>query len=242
MIPHCLAILMHGKWSHPNTPVLRILEKDLKENNYIVTKPNMPWSRTRLYDQTYELALQDLAKMIQKFRREGIKKIVLIGHSLGANAAIAYQALVGDADAIVAITPGHIPYLMCKRDQRHEYVIKKAEDNIKRNNNETLIDFIDLNCGISKKFTVSADIFFSYFNPFGLGHMPATIKKFKKSTPLLYIEGAIDYIHTGPASVFIKAPYHPLSTYMLTSGNHMTTPEISSKQITSWLNFLSSNS
>lgn len=237
MIPNCLAILIHGKWSHPNTPLLRILEKELKEKNYIVIKPNMPWSRTRQYDQTYELALQDLAKIIQQHRREGIKKIVLIGHSLGANAAIAYQSYIGDADAIVAITPGHIPYLMCKRNKHHEYVIKKAEDNLKRNKNKTLIDFIDLNCGINKKFTVSADIFFSYFNPAGLGHMPATIKKFKKSTPLLYIEGATDYIHTGPDCVFSRAPYHPLSTYMLTSGNHMTTTEISSKQITSWLNF-----
>jgi pimeloyl-ACP methyl ester carboxylesterase len=238
MISNCLAILIHGKWSHPNTPLLRILEKELKEKNYIVTKPNMPWSRTRQYDQTYELALQDLAKMIQQYRQEGVKKIVLIGHSLGANAAMAYQAHVGDADAIVAITPGHIPYLMCKRDKRHEYTVKKAEDNIKRDKNKKLIEFIDLNCGNRKKFIVSADIFFSYFNPAGLGHMPTTIKKFKKSTPLLYIEGATDYIHTGPDGVFINAPYHPLSTYMLTSGNHMTTTEISCKQITSWLNFL----
>lgn len=242
MVPHCLAILMHGKWSHPNTPVLRILEKDLKEKNYIVEKPNMPWSRTRLYDQTYEASLQDLGAMIQKYKQEGVKKVVLIGHSLGANAAMAYQAHVGDADAIVAITPGHIPYLMCKRDHHHEYVIKKAEDNIKRNKNETLINFIDLNCGISKKFTVAADIFFSYFNPSGLAHMPATVKKFKKIIPVLYIEGAHDHIHTGPDSVFSKIPQHQLNTYTLTRGNHMTTPEISSKQITSWLNFLSSHS
>lgn len=240
MISNCLAILIHGKWSHTNTSIFRILEKELKEKNYIVTKPDMPWSRTRQYDQTYEAALEELSILIRQHRSRGIKKVILIGHSLGANAAIAYQAHVGDADAIVATTPGHIPYLMYKRDKHHEYVIKKAEDNIKRNKNETLINFTDLNCGISKKFTVSADIFFSYFNPVGLGHMPETIKKFKRSTPLLYIEGAKDYIHTGPDYIFSKAPHHPLSTYMLTSGNHMTTTEISSKQIISWLSFLSS--
>jgi len=237
MVPNCLAVLIHGKWSYPNTPVFRILEKDLREKNYVVAKPHMPWSKTRQYDQTYELALQDLAKMIQQHRREGIKKMVLIGHSLGANAAIAYQSHIGDADAIVAITPGHVPYLMCKKDKHHEYVVKKAEDNLKRNKNKTLIDFIDLNCDIHKKFTLPADIFFSYFNPAGLGHMPETIKKFKKSIPLLYIEGATDHIHVGPDCVFSRAPYHPLSAYMLASGNHFTAAEISSKQITSWLNF-----
>jgi len=239
MISSNLIILIHGKWSHPNTPLLRILEKTLKEKNYIIEKPNMPWSRTRQYDQTYEDALQDLSKKIEQYKKNGIKKIILIGHSVGANAAIAYQTYIGDADAIVAITPGHVPYLMCKRDKRHEYTVKKAEDNIKRNKNKKPIEFIDLNCGNRKKFIVSADIFYSYFNPTGLGHMPETVKKFKKSIPLLYIEGSTDFIHTGPEHVFLKAPQHALNTYVLTSGNHMTTPEVSSKIIVEWLNFLS---
>lgn len=240
MIPHCLAILIHGKWSHPNTPVLRILEKDLKEKNYIVEKPNMPWSRTKLYDQRYEASLQDLEGMIQKYKQEGVKKVVLIGHSLGANAAMAYQAHVGDADAIVAITPGHIPSMMQERDYIHAYILKKALEKIKQNKGAAIIDFIDNNGGIKKKLTTSADIFLSYFDPSGLAHMPATVKKFKKTIPVLYIEGAHDHIHTGPDSVFSKIPQHHLNTYILTRGNHMTTPEISSKQITSWLSFLSS--
>jgi pimeloyl-ACP methyl ester carboxylesterase len=240
MIPNCLAILIHGKWSHPNTPLLRILEKELKEKNYIVTKPNMPWSRTRLYDQTYEASLQDLGVMIQKYKQEGVKKVVLIGHSLGANAAMAYQAHVGDADAIVAITPGHVPSIMQERDPRHAYLLKKAQDKIKKNEVNTTIDFIDNNSGIRKKLTASIDIFLSYFDPSGLAHMPATVKKFRKSIPVLYIEGAHDHIHTGPDSVFLKIPQHRLNTYMLTRSNHMTTPEISSKQIISWLSFLSS--
>lgn len=239
MIPNCLAILIHGKWSHPNTPVLRILEKELKEKNYIVVKPNMPWSRTRLYDQTYEASLQDLGAMIQKYKQEGVKKVVLIGHSLGANAAMAYQAHVGDVDAIVAITPGHVPSIMQERDPRHAYILKKAQDKIKKNEVNTSIDFIDNNSGIRKNFTASIDIFLSYFDPSGLAHMPATVKKFRKSIPVLYIEGANDHVHTGPDSVFSKIPQHRLNTYMLTSSNHMTTPEISSKQIISWLSFLS---
>ena len=239
MSSSCLVILMHGKWSHPNTPLLRILEKTLKEKNYVIDRPNMPWSRTREYDQTYEAALQDLAKKIEDYKKEGIKKIVLVGHSIGANAAIAYQSYIGNADAIVAITPGHIPNLMCKRDKRHEYLVKKAEDSIKKNTGTTLIEFVDLNCGNRKKFTLPADIFFSYFNPVGLGHMSDTIKKFKKVTPLLYIEGSEDHIHIGPEPIFSKAPHYALNTYVLTSGNHMNTPEISSKQITEWLSFLS---
>ena len=238
MISNCLAILIHGKWSHPNTPLLRILEKELKEKNYIVTKPNMPWSRTRQYDQSYEEALKDLSKIIQKYKKDGVKKIILIGHSVGANAAIAYQSYIGDADAIVAITPGHSPYYMYERNKHHAYIVKKAEDKIKKNENKSLINFFDINCGIERKFNSSADIFFSYFNPQGLGHMPTSIKNFKNPTPLLYIEGATDHIRTGPERIFLKAPHHNLSTYILTSGNHITTPEISSKQIVNWLNFL----
>lgn len=240
MISNCLAVLIHGKWSHPNTPLFRILEKDLREKNYIVVKPNMPWSRTRQYDQTYETALDELAESIQQYKNKGIEKVVLIGHSIGANASMAYQARVGDADAIVALTPGHVPQFMQERDSRHAYILKKAENKIKNNNGDSFIEFFDLNCNIKKKIVSSANIFWSYFNPAGLGHMPMTIKKFKKNIPLLYIEGATDHTQNGPAHIFAKAPYHHLNTYILASGNHMTVPEISRKQITDWLNFLSS--
>jgi len=236
---HYLIILMHGKWSHPNTPLFRILETRLKKKGYIVEKPNMPWSRTRQYDQTYESSLEDLSKVIQQYRKEGVKKVILIGHSLGGNAAIAYQAHVGDADAIVAITPGHNPYYRYTNDPRHMYILKKVEDKLKKNEGKSLIEFTDVNCDRRRNFTKSAEIFFSYFNPIGLGHMPATIKKINKPTPILYIEGVQDHVHNGPEFIFSKVPYHTLSTYILTSGNHMTTPELSGEQIIEWLNFLS---
>lgn len=239
MMSNCLIILMHGKWSHPNTPLFRILETNLKEKGYIIEKPNMPWSRTRQYDQTYEGALKDLAEVIQQYKTKGIKKIVLIGHSTGANAAIAYQSYIGNADAIVAITPGHNPYHMYNNDRRHAYILKKVEDKIKKKENNISIEFTDINCGIKKNFIKPAEIFFSYFNPNGLGHMPKTAKEFKKPTPFLCIEGTLDHIRNGPEFIFSKVPYHALNTYVLTSGNHMTTPELSSKQISEWLNFLS---
>ena len=102
-----LVFFMHGKWSRPNTYVFKALEKLLISKNYTVKKLDMPWSKYRNYDQSYDDALHELKTKIEEHQRAGFKKIILIGHSLGANACFAYQSKYNDADAIIAIAPGH---------------------------------------------------------------------------------------------------------------------------------------
>lgn len=229
---------MHGKWSSPNTPVLRLLEKRLLKENFQIDKPIMAWSRHKKYDQSYYDVLKDLSDKIKKYKQQSnIQKIILMGHSIGANACFAYQAEYNDADAIVAITPGHYPEYFI-RNHRHEYLIKKVEDKINKNLNKEIIKFEDINCHHKRTFELEAEIFYSYFNPQGLGNMSKSVSRIKKNIPVLYIEGATDHVKTGPDHIFSKLPYHQHNRYKILKNNHTDTPEASKDLIVEWLNSL----
>src|SRR5713101_7164519 len=47
--------------------------------------------------------------LLGSLKSRGAKKIILIGHSLGANAAIGYAATRGPLAAVIALAPGHLP-------------------------------------------------------------------------------------------------------------------------------------
>ena len=230
----CLVFLIHGKWGAPDHSSAKILKEKISQI-CTIEQPVMPWSRYRNYDQTYEDALKELSKKVQDYRKKNFKKIIFVGHSFGANGAMAYQSYIGDVDAIVALAAGHSPYNMY-RNGYHAGRVIEAESEIKKGKTETLIKFTDVNSGNRQKdFSIRADVFFSYFNPDGLGHMPKSAENFKKPIPFLYIEGNKDPIRGGPSSVFSKAPSHPLSKYLSVDADHMDTPEVASDQVVEWL-------
>jgi hypothetical protein len=52
----CAVILMHGKWGGPKSPYLKVLADKIATTCKVELR-DMPWSRIRNYDQTYETAL-----------------------------------------------------------------------------------------------------------------------------------------------------------------------------------------
>ncbi len=239
---NCVVFLMHGKWGMPDSKFLKVLS-DKIETICIINKPEMPWSRNKNYNQTYESLLQELKIKSDSYRKQGVRKVIFAGHSFGANASMAYQAYIGDADALVAIAPGHNPYGMYHifgLVPGHALKVDNAKKNIDEGKPEILIKFIDLNYGVSigmkKEFEIRSDIFFSYYNPEGLAHMVRTAKEFKKATPFLYIEGDHDNIKVGSKYSFEKTPFHPMSKYQTVVADHAMTPEVSSDLVIEWLN------
>jgi hypothetical protein len=232
---NCAVILMHGKWGLPSSPYLKILSEKI-EKLCVVEKPEMPWSRNRNYDQTYESLLNELQKKSENYRKNGIKKIIFAGHSFGANASMAYQAYIGDANALIALAPGHSPNDMYYKIQGHSWIINQAKKNFDEGKPETLMKFTDYNSGLKKDFDhIRADVLFSYFNPDGLGHMAKTAKEFKKAIPFLYIEGEKDLIKVGKNYSFEKTPFHPMSKYQTVLADHAMTPEVASDLVIEWL-------
>ena len=123
-------VLLHGKWGNPSQHI-NTLATSLKENGYIVLTPLMPWSKSRGYDIDYPAALGIIENNIQELRKKGAKVIVVAGHSMGANASIAYAACGHEIiDAVIAIAPGHTPDLY-KYHINIESSLNKATEMIK---------------------------------------------------------------------------------------------------------------
>ncbi len=82
-------LLMHGKGgtSRPKSPISK-LSIFLKQKGFLVSAPDMAWPRDRGFDKPYEESKVEIDGEVKKFIKKGASKIVVGGHSIGANAAL----------------------------------------------------------------------------------------------------------------------------------------------------------
>lgn len=93
----CAALLLHAQGAAPAT--LAPLAKKLQPVCAART-PDMPWSAKRAGEGN---AMQEIGRHVKELRQQGYKRVVLVGHGLGANAAIAYAGQGGDVEAVAAL-------------------------------------------------------------------------------------------------------------------------------------------
>ncbi len=99
------AIVLHGKWGTPEGPVKPMADA-LAREGVLVASPEMPWSRRRLYDKSVEGADAEIDAQVAALKSRGAKRVLIVGHSLGAAYALHYASR-GDIAGVVAIAPGH---------------------------------------------------------------------------------------------------------------------------------------
>ena len=231
----CAAVLLHGKWGNPQPMVFfgRKLEP------YCVFKSvEMPWSQRRNYDATYPAALDDVGAQVRTFREQGYKRVVLIGQSFGANAAMAYMADRGDVDAVVAMSPGHTPALWYERSLTKS-AVDQARDLVSQGKPGETLTLEDVNQGQRRNFRMQADVLLSFFDPKGLGDIPRSVETFKKPVPFMWVMGSADgtFRITGEA-VYNKAPAHPRSQYLVMEADHMSLQDVAAPKVLEWIKAL----
>ena len=96
-------VLMHGKTGSPAQ--LQELAARLTAAGYSVERPEMCWSRRRIYDRSYLDCLTDADAAAAKLKARGATTIVIAGMSLGGNAALAYGARRPDLKGVIALAP-----------------------------------------------------------------------------------------------------------------------------------------
>src|SRR5580698_4014403 len=104
-------VYLHGKAAWPGALNGGILSS-LQDEGALVATPEMPWSFHRRYAATYDEAMTEIDAAVAGLKAKGARRIVVIGHSLGANAAIGYAARrpnLADLAGVVALSPGHLP-------------------------------------------------------------------------------------------------------------------------------------
>ncbi|MFZ2971639.1 MAG: alpha/beta hydrolase [Ferribacterium limneticum] len=232
----CAVVLMHGKWG--NTQYISSFG-DRLEPTCIYKSIELPWAKRRNYDEPYPVALKEIEAQVGKFREQGYKRVLLAGHSFGANAALAYMAEIGDADGVIALAPGHSPAFMYQKGIGKE-AVDQARELVTAGKGEQSLSMDDLNQGGRQSIRMRASVLLSYFDPFGLGHMPLTASRFKKAVPFLWVVGTRDPLYPAGANyAFNKAPYHVASKYLIVEADHASTPDIAAKDVLEWIERLS---
>ncbi len=233
-------VYLHGKGGWPGALNGGILG-DLKEEGALVVTPEMPWSFHRRYDASYDQAMAEIDAAIAGLKSDGALRIVLIGISLGANAAIGYAARNPDLAAVVALAPGHLPEVGNMRSFVAD-AVGRAKTLAAEGKGDVPQSFPDMAQGIPLTTTATPNVYLSWFDPDGPAVIPrnaATIGAAASPLPLLWVVGKLDPIdRRGPDYAFNALAKNPKSKYVEVLAGHLTTALAARRQVVDWINGL----
>jgi pimeloyl-ACP methyl ester carboxylesterase len=208
----------------------------LEAEGAVAAEPEMPWSISRMYGATYEEAMQEIDAAVAGLKAKGATRIVIIGHSLGANAAIGYAARRHGVAAVVALSAGHLPETAEMRSHTAD-AIMEARARLAAGEKSRRI-WPDRIQDIPTLAIASPAVYLSMFDPDG----PAVIPKNAAAlhgVPLLWVVGQSDPIFArGRDYAFSHAPRNPKSRYIEVSAGHLAAPLVARPQVVEWLKSL----
>jgi pimeloyl-ACP methyl ester carboxylesterase len=229
-------IFLHGKGVWPGAFDGGI-PSSLEHEGALVAAPELPWSTRRIYGATWEQAMVEIDTAATALRRKGARRLVVIGHSLGANAAIAYAARRASVDAVVALAPGHLPDTDRLRRRTEEaraeaaQLIAKGQGNVRRH-------FPDMVQGVPTFCTATPFVYLSMFDPNGGAVIPKNAAAMP-AIPFMWVVGMFDPIHSrGRDYAFTRAPLHPKNVYLEVTAGHLTTALAARRRVIEWIKSL----
>jgi pimeloyl-ACP methyl ester carboxylesterase len=226
-------VVMHGKQSAPEQH--RPLTDTIAAAGFLVERPEMCWSGRRIYDLPYLKCLGEIDAAIDRLKGRGATAIVVAGHSLGGNAALAYGAR-NQIKGVVALAPGHRPELLATRPQIAE-ALNRARALIAASRNDERLPFPDFNGSLQIIVMAAPATYVSFFAPDSPAVMPDNARRLK--APLLLVAGNVDPLQREPDYIFARAPPHPLNRYVAVEAGHFATSAVSALTVTEWLGQLS---
>jgi pimeloyl-ACP methyl ester carboxylesterase len=233
-------VFLHGKASWPGAMNGGILS-ELRDEGALIATPEMPWSFHRRYAATYDQAMTEIDDAVAGLKAKGAARIVIIGHSLGANAAIGYAARHPDLAGVVALAPGHLPEAGDMRSFVAD-AVARARTLVASGQGNVAQSFPDMAQGIPLTATATPIVYLSMFDPDGPAVIPknaATMGAAAHPVPLLWVVGKLDPIdRRGPEYAFNAAAKNPKSKYIEVFAGHLTTPLAARSDVVEWINSL----
>ena len=226
-------VLVHGKQGSEHN--LQSLADALTAAGYAVERPEMCWSRRRIYDAPYLDCLRDIDGAAERLRAAGASSIVIAGQSLGGNAALAYGARRDGLLGVIAMAPAPAMEFISRRPDIGESVAK-ARQMVAQGLGELRAVFKDVNLGEAFEVATTANIYLTFLSPDSPGVMPDNAAKQK--APLLVVSGQFDLTQRSVGYVFARAPSHPLNWHVTLHTNHRGTPAAARETVLSWLKLL----
>lgn len=232
-------LMLHGKNPGSNMdPNFGLMKGNFERQGWLVSFPDMPWSRGRYLDGHLDKAVAEIASHIKGLRDQGATKIVIAGHSMGVPTGMAYAARAGDVDAMVALAPGHIPlgyytYPCCKIV--HDS-INEARALVAAGKGDSRERFSDINQGRQQIVITTAKDFLSYFDPTSDAEMSVTAPRMPAKTAVMTVVGEKDPLFKFVKGYYVdKLPANPKNKYLEVSGGHLDTPRVANDEVIAWI-------
>lgn len=241
-------ILMHGKQGTSTGTVTGLpdLAQSLRSAGHLVVVPTMPWSAGawETINVTVEQAYAAIDQHAAELRRQGARRIVVAGQSLGANMALSYAVEKGGVDkggvaGLVMMAPGHNPAYFYSSNESFKKAVDRAAELTKAGQGSQPFGGPDFNTNSNPTVSTTAAIYFSWMDPRGKASMDVVASRLPASVPLLMVGGEQDpATRRSKRSYYEPAAKNSYSKYITVPADHLTTPAASVKPVTDWINGL----
>mgnify|MGYP003337148191 CR=1 FL=1 len=225
-------ILMHGKEGGPGD-LTRIADAIRAKGGLAVT-PTMPWARGTLYAKGYLDAMEDMRAVAAQLKAQGAKKILVGGHSLGANAAL-FIGGHADVAGVIVIAPGHFPESPAfAGNPKVAADVARAKSLVETGQGDVAGTFTDLNQSNTLTVRATPKAYLSYLDPVGpasFGHNARSVKP----VPVFFAVGTGEPSFEGSRRLFQFAAKNPKSKFVSVTGGHTDVPGRAAADIVAWL-------
>ena len=232
-------LMLHGKNpGSPKNPQYAPVKAAMEKQGWLVSLPDMPWSRDRYLQGNWDGAMAEVAQHVRVLQDQGATRIVLWGHSMGVPAAMSHAARGGAAHDLVLIAPGHIPrgYFTAPQLAPVRESIESARAMVAAGKGDETARFNDINQGRQQPVITTASNFLSYFDPESDADMGVTAPKLPANLPVLTAIGQGDPLFKYVREYYVnKLPSHPKTQLIEVSGGHIDTPQVALDQYIAWI-------
>jgi esterase/lipase len=226
-------VMVHGK--HGTPAQLQQLAETVSNAGFLAERPEMCWSAVRIYDRTYLECFADVDAAAARLKQHGATAIIVLGMSLGGNAALGFGARRQDLKGIITLAPAHAPELLSRRAEIAESVAKAQAAAAAGESNEKTT-FNDINLGKIFPVTATPAIYLSFFGPESPAVMPKNAAHL--TAPLLMVSGSNDPTQRNADNIFARAPSDPRNKHVMVEADHLGTPAAAVAAVLSWLKML----
>lgn len=232
-------VFMHGKQGSPQkTQGLGVITSSLEGAGAKVVAPTMPWSGGGWdnINVTMEQVFAQLDALVAALRSQGAGRIVVGGHSLGADVALAYAVARGNLAGLVMVGPGHQPGFSYRSNAAIHAAVDRARALVEQGRGNDSFSGPDGNQGTAFTVSTTAAAYYSWMDPNGLAAMDVQAPRLPATTPLFLVIGRKDpFFQRAESLVYRPAARNPYSKYVVVEADHVQTPFAAAKQISDWI-------
>lgn len=225
------AVMIHGKQDVPGGSLGGVASK-LASAGLAVESPTMPWARGRYLSGSWTEAMGIITASVKSLQAQGAKSVILVGHSMGCPAALAYAARSTTVAGIALTAPGHNPTFFYETGLTRESV-DRARAMVKAGKGAETATFADSNQSATTTVTMPAADYLSFLDPQG----PAVMGRYAGSikVPVLLAVGTGDGGAMGFARQYGKALLKgSRARYVEVVAGHGNTPGQAASEIVEW--------